>query len=131
VNFYYPEETLASALQKNYQQQENEISQSVSSSPVTDVNHLNFNYKLSGDSPEWRPIRVFDDGTKTFIEMPPISERMDLPVLYITKERQLQLVNYRYRRPYYIVDSLFKNAYLISDKGHEQVRVEIHNRNFN
>ena len=31
---------------------------------------LNFDYRLSGDSPDWKPVRVFDDGRQVFIQMP-------------------------------------------------------------
>ena len=57
---------------------------------------------------------------KTFIEMPPVAAHIDLPVLYLVHHRQMQLVNYRYHRPYYIVDALFDTAYLISGKGSHQ-----------
>lgn len=125
VNFYYPEETLALS---NLQQATTD--QMISSSPVVDVDHLNFNYEMSGDDPSWKPIQIFDDGTKTFIRMAPISERLDLPVLYILRNKETQLVNYRYRRPYYVVDGLFEMGYLISGKGSHQERVVIKNKNF-
>src|SRR3546814_5671299 len=33
-----------------------------------DLTALNFRYRLSGDKPDWRPVRVFDDGRQIFIE---------------------------------------------------------------
>ena len=35
-----------------------------------DINTLNFRYRIEGDNPPWRPLRVFDDGRKVFIEFP-------------------------------------------------------------
>lgn len=128
INFYYPEDTLDQAVQK-LQQAEGSLEAAPVATAV-DLNQLNFNYSLSGDYPGWRPSKVFDDGVKTFIQMPPITDRTDLPVLYILRDKQQQLVNYRYKRPYYIVDGLFKTGYLISGKGHTQVRVIICNHNF-
>jgi len=32
---------------------------------------LRFDYIIKGDDPHWRPTRVFDDGSKVFIEFPP------------------------------------------------------------
>lgn len=132
VSFYYPEETLTTAIEKAKQDENTVISQQAASqASVVDVDHLNFNYEISGDHPAWQPVQVFDDGTKTFIRMAPISERMDLPVLYVRRNHEMQLINYRYRRPYYVIDGLFEEADLISGKGRDQERVVIKNRNFN
>ncbi len=131
VNFYYPEETLQRSVQAAVQTQ-----QAKSETPVVattsdiDLNHVNFNYALRGENPAWRPVRVFDDSVKTFIQMPSVSDRLDLPVLYLKKGNDYTLVNYRYQQPYYIVDGLFQTAFLVSGKGRDQVRVEIDNKNF-
>jgi len=34
------------------------------------IEQLHFNYTISGDRPAWRPLRVFDDGLKTYVESP-------------------------------------------------------------
>lgn len=131
ANFYYPQDTLDET-NKQFSSDENQVvsSEAASNSTLTNLNHLNFNYVLKGDNTSWAPTRVFDDGNKTFIEMPSISERLNLPVLYILKNKQLALVNYRYKKPYYIVDGLFAKAFLISGKGDSQGRIEIDNKNF-
>ncbi len=131
VTFYYPEETLQATATKAHDDETSGITaQTVSQSTNVALNHLNFNYKLKGDRPAWLPTRIFDDGDKTYIQMPPITERMDLPVLYIQKNKKLALVNYRYKQPYYIIDGLFQRAFLISGKGFHQEKVEIDNKNF-
>jgi len=130
MNFYYPEETLQLAIAKAKATSHQAIQPNIIDNH-THINalQLHFNYQLQGCKPAWRPVRVFDDGDKTFIEMPPIAERLDLPVLYIEREKGMQLINYRYRRPYYIVDALFKRAYLITGKGRKQTKVIIDNNN--
>lgn len=131
ANFYYPQETLQYSIEKAHEA--NAATEQPSKIDITtqlSLDQINFNYQLKGDPVAWKPTRVFDDGNKTFIQMPPVVERLDLPVLYIAKNRQIQLVNYRYKQPYYIVDGLFAQAYLISGKGSNQERVEIDNRNF-
>jgi type IV secretion system protein TrbG len=131
VNFYYPEETLQRTIERvHHQESLSDQKGMVSQSTGININQVNFNYSMTGDYPAWRPVRVFDDGSKTFIQMPPVSERMDLPVLYLVKNDAMQLVNYRYRRPYYIVDGLFQVAYLVSGKGSDQIKVAITNHNF-
>lgn len=128
VNFYYPEETLTNATQQTQQLKSEEThSESVADTTLLSINHLNFNYDVKGDRVSWWPIRVFDDGDKTFIQMPPQSERGDLPVLYLQRRGQMQLMNYRYKQPYYIIDGLFEYAYLISGKGREQLKITIEN----
>lgn len=131
VNFYYPEETLNHALSDLHQQQVVTTKQAVvATASALSVDKLNFNYRLSGDSPAWRPVRIFDDGQKTYIQMPQVASKLDLPVLYLLKDGQAELVNYRYKQPYYLIDGLFKSAYLVSGKGHQQVRVVIQNKHF-
>lgn len=131
VNFYYPEETLSQVVTKLHDAEEvRHRVDVVSNNTKMSVEHLNFDYDIGGNNAPWRPKRVFDDGDKTFIQMPAISERLDLPVLYIRKGRQLQMVNYRYKRPYYVIDSLIDTAYLVSGVGKHQDKIIIHNRHF-
>ena len=134
LRFYYPEETLKNtvlAAQKQQQtgmKDQEVLTQSVEKTKI-DLNHVSFNYQMSGDSPVWKPVRVFDDTDKTFIQLPAMSTRFDLPVLYLSKQGKLSMVNYRYQSPYFIVDGLFQKAWLISGKGSEKVKVEIDNGN--
>ena len=75
--------------------------------------NLNFNYFMSGDEPPWLPIRAFDDSQKTFIQFPEKLQTYGAPVLFVkSPDDQLQLVNYRIRDSYYIVDRLFQYAEL-------------------
>ncbi len=135
LRFYYPRETMIAAIARSHQlQQHNEDSSVVNATSLikgtqTTLDHVNFNYKIKGQSPPWRPLRVFDDGNKTYIEMPAISSRFGLPVLYLARRRKMQMVNYRYEKPYFVVDGLFSRAWLVSGKGKEQTRVELLNQN--
>ena len=74
---------------------------------------LDFDYHLSGDQPDWRPVRVFDDGSKVFIQMPEDLSATDAPPLFVlSASDEAELVNYRVRGRYYIVDRLFAAAEL-------------------
>jgi type IV secretion system protein VirB9 len=73
---------------------------------------LNFRYKISGDSPEWRPHRAFDDGHQVFIEMPDAIAKMEAPPLFVIGDDGAELVNYRVQGHYYVVDRLFAKAEL-------------------
>lgn len=131
ANFYYPQETLDDTNKQLLTQSDQDVNQEqVSNGTLTNLNHLNFDYAFKGDDVSWAPTRVFDDGAKTYIQMPAISDRLDLPVLYILRNKQIALVNYRYKKPYYIIDGLISKAFLISGKGSSQQRVEIDNKKF-
>ena len=74
---------------------------------------LNFDYRLTGDSPDWKPVRVFDDGRQVFIQMPEDIATTDMPPLFILgSDGDAELVNYRVRGNYYVVDRLFRAAEL-------------------
>lgn len=77
------------------------------------VEQLKFRYKITGDKPSWRPVRAFDDGVKVYIQFPNGIEQGELPPLFVIGSAgETQLVNYRVRSPYYIVDRLFGAAEL-------------------
>ncbi len=123
VDFWYPSE-MAEHVINNAEIQKARLNEdganvltsgSKSIGTYTDVKNLNFNYSMDGDSPEWKPAQIFDDGNKTFIRMPPMTDRVNLPILYVYKNDKQQMINYRYKRPYIIYDGLFDKAVLISD----------------
>lgn len=101
----------------------------VSDHTVIDYSHLNFNYSLSGDHPSWSPTRIFDDGTHTMIKFSPMIDRVSLPVVFVYINGIPAMVNYRYHRPYMIIDRLFDHAELVSGKGDAKVAIQIRNNN--
>jgi hypothetical protein len=87
---------------------------------------IRFRYAVSGSNPPWKPLRAFDDGEKVYIQFPPGIAQGELPPLFVIgAQGDGQLVNYRFRSPYYIVDRLFGAAELRlgGDKG-DVVRIE-------
>ena len=90
------------------------------------VEQLHFNYAISGDRPGWRPLRAFDDGERTYVEFPPSLAQGDAPPLFITvPDGRAELVNYRLRGRYYIVDRLFDAAELrLGSRKQQVVRIE-------
>ncbi|MDA8094878.1 MAG: P-type conjugative transfer protein TrbG [Betaproteobacteria bacterium] len=80
---------------------------------AVDPAHLAFAYAIHGDDYPWKPLRVFDDGTKTYIEMSPLMKSYDAPALFVmSSDNTPFLVNYRVKGNYYIVDRLFRKAQL-------------------
>lgn len=93
------------------------------------VEALNFDYRISGDRPDWRPLRVFDDGTRTLVEFPASVAQGEMPPFFIIGEKgEAELVNYRVSGRYLIADRLFRDAELRLGAGRRQTRVRITNR---
>ena len=86
------------------------------------LDNLHFDYAISGDDPPWKPVRAFDDGTHVYIEFPRALDQGDAPPLFVKGDGGASnLVNYRVRGNYYIVDQLFATAELRLGQDHQQV----------
>src|SRR3546814_1893165 len=90
------------------------------------LDRLRFRYAITGDEPSWRPLRAFDDGRKVYIQFPANIGQGEMPPLFVIgAEGDAQLVNYRVRSPYLIVDRLFGAAELrLGGKQPQVVRIE-------
>ena len=87
-----------------------------------DVTQLHFGYAISGDKPDWRPLRAFDDGRQTFIEFPAdIATGQAPPLFLVDGKGAAQLVNYRVKGRFYVVDRLFDTAELRLGLKHQAV----------
>lgn len=90
------------------------------------LENIRFRYAISGSNAPWKPLRAFDDGEKVYIQFPAGIAQGELPPLFVIgAQGDGQLVNYRFRPPYYIVDRLFGAAELRlgGDRG-DVVRIE-------
>ncbi len=95
-------------------------------SPTVSNSNLSFDYHLSGDNPNWKPVRVYSDANKTFIQFPESAKNSDIPALVLLGPgNQDQLVNYRLVNDRYVVDTVIDKAALVTGVGRHQQRVEI------
>lgn len=92
---------------------------------------LNFKYDLAGSAP-WKPVRVYNDGVKTVIQMPAAMAQTEAPTLLVVRKEggwfsddDTVMVNYRVQGDRYIVDTVFDKAILIAGVGRGQDRVTI------
>ncbi|MDD5493549.1 MAG: P-type conjugative transfer protein TrbG [Dehalococcoidia bacterium] len=92
---------------------------------------LNFAYSVEG-SVAWKPVRVYNDGQKTIIQMPAAMAQTEAPTLLVIRkdgglftDDETVLVNYRIQGDRYIVDTIFDKALLIAGVGSSQDRVVI------
>jgi len=92
---------------------------------------LDFLYTVSG-SASWKPLRVYNDGKKTIIQMQPTFAQKEAPVLMVVRKEggifskdTTAMVNYRLQEDRYVVDAVFDKAVLITGVGSNQDRVTI------
>jgi type IV secretion system protein VirB9 len=87
---------------------------------------LNFDYRVTGGTEEVRPVRVFDDGAKTYIQMQPGIQNREAPALLVVgPDGKSEMTNYRVQQQTYIVDRLFERARLVLGAGKKAQKVEI------
>ncbi|MGD9887889.1 MAG: P-type conjugative transfer protein TrbG [Halothiobacillaceae bacterium] len=108
-----------------YQTQQAKKAAVVVDKPAVSVDRLDFNYTILRDKGRGSvPVRVFNDGQKVFIQMP--HDMQEAPALFVIgQDGKDQLVNYRLRDGYFIVDRLFDKAALIAGVGGDQSRIVI------
>ncbi|WP_430244407.1 P-type conjugative transfer protein TrbG [Neorhizobium sp. DAR64861/K0K2] len=113
VSWQYPQDQLIALRRQNARAAE---TQAVATG--IDISKLNFRYRVEGDAAPWRPMRAFDDGTKVYIEFPSGIGQGEMPPLFVIgPSGNSELVNYRARQNYYVVDRLFAAAELrLGDK---------------
>jgi len=108
VSWSYPEDALIALRTQNRAAE--------TAAPLAEgvnINALTFRYRIEGDNPPWRPSRAFDDGKQVFIAFPSGIAQGEMPPLWVIgAQGEGQLVNYRVRGSYMIVDRLFAAAEL-------------------
>jgi P-type conjugative transfer protein TrbG len=95
------------------------------------IGNLKFDYAMSGEAP-WKPVRIYNDGKKTIIQMPAKMTQTEAPVLLVVRkdggmftDAETVMVNYRVQDDRYIVDSVFEKAILVAGIGSDQSRITI------
>ena len=122
IVWHYPEDELA-----RLQAQAAELAgQQKSASPVVGVDALNFDYAIQvvKGKPAWTPVQVFDDGRRTFVRFPSALVLREAPALFVLRDTETQLVNYRVKNDTYVIDRLIDAAELrVGQKDQEIVRI--------
>lgn len=85
-----------------------------------------YRYGLTGDSPPWRPISVFDDGRRIYVVFPRGIVQGEMPPIFVIgSDGETQIVNSRIHQNILIVDRLFGAAELRLGSGERQQTVRI------
>ncbi len=126
VAFNYPEDQKRAM--ERYQAQVKAVRDATIMNDGGNVSALDFGFKMRGDNPSWKPLRVYTDGAKTFIQFSKTvsSSNQELPTLLsVGSDDKEQLINYRLVGDRFVVDSVIDRAMLISGVGRKQVKVDI------
>jgi type IV secretion system protein VirB9 len=130
VAFSYPQDE-AVKWREDLAEQSAKLKQATYNAPAADnpapsLENLHFNYSCKGSNASLRPLRVFDDGAKTYIQMPAAIQNREVPVLVVIgPDKKSDVVNYRVKEQTYIVDRLFDRAQLKLGAGKHAQKVEI------
>jgi len=86
----------------------------------------NYRYGLSGDNPPWKPIAIYDDGRRVYVEFPHGIVQGEMPPIFVIgPDGEAQIANSRIYRNILIVDRLFGAAELRLGGGDKQQTVRI------
>jgi len=101
--------------------------QTVPAAPIIPVEAArNYRYGLTGDTPPWRPISVFDDGRRVYVVFPRGIVQGEMPPIFVIGSKgETQIVNSRVHQNILIVDRLFGAAELRLGSGKQQQTVRI------
>lgn len=127
VAFAYPDDELKTAKWKEFAIRKTEEQKRPNTSIAgTSVDSLNFAYRVKSKDEKSKPVRVFDDGQKTYIQISPDMQKREAPVLVVLgRDGKQEMVNYRVKGDMYIVDRLFERAHLVLGTGKKAEKVEI------
>jgi P-type conjugative transfer protein TrbG len=133
VAFSYPEDS-AVKFDLLKARQQREIKEKTIPQTHDYLPKLSFDYDVSGQA-AWKPVRVYNDGARTVIEMPPSIAQTEAPILLLVRkegglftEAEEVMVNYSLQGHRYIVDTIFEKAVLVAGVGSNQDRVTIQRR---
>ncbi|SMH40854.1 P-type conjugative transfer protein TrbG [Mesorhizobium australicum] len=100
---------------------------SVSAAPIIPAQPArNYRYGLTGDTPPWRPVSVYDDGRHVYVEFPRGIVQGEMPPIFVIGSNgEPEIVNSRVHQNILIVDRLFGAAELRLGSGKQQQTVRI------
>lgn len=129
ISFIYPDEMKAK-WQQLQRIQEDQRKRDTLPETQEYLGNLDFNYQIKGNA-SFKPIRVYNNGVKTIIEMPKAMNQSEAPALLVLKGRgffrksETAMVNYRLQGSRYIVDDVFDKAILVIGNGSSQEKITI------
>jgi len=124
VNFDYPE-----AVQNEWDIYQASVMKEAAQKTLgngLNIDNLDFEYRIEGKA-EFRPVRVYNNGIKTFIELSRGVASGELPAVLVVNavSGEKEIVNYGFHGNKFIVDQLAKQLILVQGVGNQQESVLI------
>ncbi len=131
IAFDYPDEQRRAW--ENYKAQQTRATQAATLPTGENTAALDFGFSMSGDSPKWKPQRVYRSAEgKTYIQFASDKFLNDAPALVVIGKGgslwsgpNTRIINHRIVGDRYVVDGIPDKMALIHGVGSEQVRVDI------
>ncbi|TPN86557.1 P-type conjugative transfer protein TrbG [Mesorhizobium sp. CU2] len=93
---------------------------------IPDVAARNYRYDLTGDTPPWKPVAVFDDKRRVYVAFPRGIVQGEMPPIFVIgPDGNAEIANSRVYQNILIVDRLFGAAELRLGSGKRQQTVRI------
>jgi len=125
IGFYYPQDKADSI---NVGLPPDKMDGAENKQPYIDIENIKYDYHIKGDHRlSWYPISIFEDGNKVFIRMSDHVDHAQLPVfMALDQGGETEMVNYRYYKPYYVIDNIFDRGVLIlgTDKYRQMITLK-------
>jgi type IV secretion system protein VirB9 len=128
AGFYYPREQLDQLEVKRNANLTIENQTLSDSNNLVDPKDMHFNYTISGDTDApFNPIQVFDDSKHVYIQMPNDLSSRNLPAFYVMApdNSTLQIVNFRYKAPFFVIDKIFTKGVLVYGLDDNEQKITI------
>lgn len=94
--------------------------------PAQAARNYRYGLQVSGDSPPWKPVTVYDDGRRVYVEFPRGIVQGEMPPIFVIGSNgEPEIVNSRIHNNVLIVDRLFGAAELRLGSGNRQQVVRI------
>lgn len=132
ISFYDPQAIVQSALAEASEKvraradavQKKEES-TVATLPGDDITSMDFEYAITSPSYDIKPVRVFSSAGHTYIQMPDNLKYKDAPAIFSLINGEQQLVNFRTKGVYYVVDGVPDKMNLVLGAGSNAKTVAI------
>lgn len=112
IGWLYSHEEKMTYLRRQAKEKKHNISGNISPDKLCFAYSIESQHAWFDQPYSWLPKMVFDDGLKTYIQMSDGMKAGEAPALFIKDDGQVNLVNYRVKDNYYVVDRIFNQAEL-------------------
>ena len=135
ISFYDPQKIVETVVQTETEKAKAEVKAAIKKNedtvaelPGDDLSKLDFDYVSIGPSSDIKPLRVFSSAGHTYIQMPDSLKYKDAPAIFSLVNGEQQLVNYKTKGPYYIIDGIPDKMNLVLGAGSNSKTVLIQHK---